>query len=424
MKQSLYIGMVVSMQLVASLFIQLLVIRVIGVGAETDAYIAAQAVPSVLGAIIITALQSVWLPRFSVLSNDLTAWRLEQAIAQGQAALLGGGLFLLIAFSAPVWLSLLFPGFDHAQQQDALNYSYVLLMSTAFNTQSALLTVALRSRDRFIAAEVIALLGTLFSLVVLYFVLPVWGLLAAVWVTLLRSILVYITQLNLAKWPPISLRKGMLFKETWLLMRPLLFGTSIYKTSPLVDRYWASLAPSGAITILTFAQIIINSLASILTRALGLPLTPSIARLVNESEYIEVRKIYLTLIIKMSFIILFFVSIFLLMKSQIVGLLSQVASIDYETSRELWLLTILLFGHLFAAVTGAVLVSVFYALNNTRTPVVIGIVGFLFGLFLKWFLFTSYSLTGLAIATSTYFIFNIVLFLIVLESKYFRIKVR
>lgn len=420
MKQSLTIGIVVSMQLLVSLLIQLLVIRVVGVGTETDTYIAAQALPSVIGAIVVTALQSVWLPRLSVLSKDLKAWRSEQAVAQGQAVILGGGLFLLIAFGASLLLPLLFPGFDPGHQKSLLNYSYLLLLAAAFNTQSALLTVALRARDRFLAAEIIALLGTLFSLIALYFVLPLWGVMGAALVTFVRSILVYIVQLGLASWPPISLVRALATRETWQLMRPLLFGTSIFKTSPLIDRYWASQVTSGAITILTFAQLMINSLSTILVRTLGLPLTANIARLVKESKYVEVRKIYLNYILQVGVITFGIIAVIILAKYFTVNIFAKVLGVDYDSSQLLWLLTLLFSGHLFAAAAGPVLVSVFYAFNDTKTPVVIGIAGFILGLFLKWIFFLSYGLIGIAIATSTYFIFNILLFLVLIESKFYK----
>lgn len=173
MNKTFSIGAVVGLQLLATLFTQLFVIRVVGLGPDTDAYIAAQTVPAVIVAIITTALQSVWLPRLAVITDDLVAWRKEQSIAQGQAGLLGGGLLLFVGVSLPFWLPLIFPGFDGLQKEAAMFYCVVLLVAAAINTQSAILTVALRASNRFMAAEVIALLGTMLSLCYVSFIASV-----------------------------------------------------------------------------------------------------------------------------------------------------------------------------------------------------------------------------------------------------------
>lgn len=417
MKQAFSIGTVVALQLLATLLTQLLVIRVVGLGPDTDAYIAAQTVPAVIVAIITTALQSVWLPRLAVMTGDLVAWRQEQSIAQGQAGLLGGGLLLFVGGSLPLWLPLLFPGFDRLQKQAAMFFCLVLLVAAAFNTQSAILTVALRARNRFMAAEIIALLGTVLSLAAMYLALPLWGLTAAVWIGLARSVLVYGAQMTLANWPPLSFTKGWACKETWILIRPLLFGVSIYKTSPLVDRYWASQASAGAITTLSLAQTAIGALATILERAMCMPITPSLARHVAQSDYVALRKVYRRVLFNTTIVVLIIGLLLTVFKSELIAVVSLMLKIKLESASSLWVICILLIGHLHAAISGVVLVTTFYALDDTKTPVYIGLSGFIFGLFLKWALFNEMGVNGLALSASIYFLMNVFAFYIFLERK-------
>ncbi|MGJ4748583.1 lipid II flippase MurJ, partial [Leptospira sp. SA-E8] len=262
-----------------------LVVRIVGVGPQTDSYIAAQAVPVVLGAVVIAALQSVWMPRLAVLTCSIGEWRRQQAVAQGHAAILSVGLLLVLGVGVGWWLPWCYPGLSEQQQQDAMGFTFVLLGATGFTTQSALLTVALRARDRFVAPELIATVGAAFALVATYLALPHWGVDAAVWIALTRSVLVYLAQMWIAGWPALSLRDGWRSGSEWRQMRPLLFGTSIYKTSPVIDRYWASQAPAGAITVLALANTAITSAATVLDRALGIPLVPTLSRLVAEGQY-------------------------------------------------------------------------------------------------------------------------------------------
>ncbi len=403
------------MQLLATLLTQLMVIRIVGVGPDSDAYIAAQAVPSVLFAIVITALQSVWLPRLAVLTGDVAAWQQEQSIARGQAGLLGGGLILFVGSTIQFWLPLLFPGFDSQQQQNTAGFCIVLLLAAAFNTQSAVLTVALRARNRFLTAEIIALLGTLLSLAAIYFALPVWGVAAAVWIGLARSILVYGAQMSFANWPPLSLTKGWGCKETWILMRPLLLGTSIYKTSPLVDRYWASQAPSGAITTFSLAQTVMGALATLLERALCMPITPSLARHVAQNDYVGLRRAYRRGVLRITLAVISFVIFLVALKSVFVAFTATALNIQVETALTFWLMCLLLVGYLHVAASGAVVVAAFYAMGNTMTPVKIGVIGFIANVGLKYFGYLIFGMPGLVLSTSIYYVGNMLVTCIFLE---------
>lgn len=68
MKKSITIAMVMGIQILFSLGMQILIIRKMGAGVNTDAFIAAQAVPAFIIAIVITPLQSLWQPHMSIAS--------------------------------------------------------------------------------------------------------------------------------------------------------------------------------------------------------------------------------------------------------------------------------------------------------------------------------------------------------------------
>jgi putative peptidoglycan lipid II flippase len=415
MKQAFSIGTLVALQLLVSFITQLLVIRIVGLGPSTDAYIAAQTVPAVIVAVITTALQSVWLPRLAVMNGDLVAWRQELSIAHGQAGLLGGGLLLFLGISLPFWLPLLFPGFDGLQKQAAMFFCIVLLLAAAFHTQSAILIVTLRARNRFMAAEVIALLGSILSLVAMYLALPLWGLTAAVWIVLARAIFVYCAQMSLTNWPPLSFTKGWACKETWTLMRPILFGVSIYKTSPLVDRYWASQAPAGGITTLNLAQTAMGALATILERTIGMPISPTLARHVVQGDYDGLRRAYRRGIFRSTIAVVCLGIILAALKPIFVEGAVIALNIDNEKATTLWLMCLLLMGYLHAAASGSVINHAFYAMGNTKTPVKVGLTGFVLSIGISAIGYLWFGLLGLALGTSIYYSFNMLVMLIILE---------
>lgn len=409
MKQGVSIGIVVTMQFLATIAMQLLVIRLVGIGNETDAYIAAQAVPSVVVAITVAALQTAWLPRLSILLDDHNAWFKSLAVARGQAVLLGGGLIASMIACSSAWLPLLLPGFSGYQIEKAFLFSTPLLVAAFFNIQSTLLAVALRAKSRFIVSEIVSLCAAILSLIAAAKLLPIWGIESVVWITLLRSICIYLAQMAFAGWPSISLSKGWKCKGAWSMMRPVLFGASIYKTTPLIDRYWTSLAPVGGVTSLNLAQTAMGALATILERALCMPLTPSFARKVKSEDYAGLTKIYRKGLTRVTLIVILAGILLILLKPIIITLLSLLLKINLDNSEQFWILCILLLGFLHAATSSSLAVTTFHALGDSKTPVLISLLGFSIGFFMKWTLFYSNGINGIAIATSCYLLINIIL---------------
>ena len=80
-------GALTALQLIFNFLVQLLILRIVGIGHLTDAFIAAQAVPLVLFSIISVSLSSVWQPRLSLLNNNRVRWKDGQGVALGQAVI-------------------------------------------------------------------------------------------------------------------------------------------------------------------------------------------------------------------------------------------------------------------------------------------------------------------------------------------------
>jgi putative peptidoglycan lipid II flippase len=417
MKQGFYLSVVVTMQLIATFATQLIVVHLVGIGRESDAYIAAQAVPSVLSAIIISALQSVWLPRMSVLSNDIAGLRDEQSVAQGQALIMGAGVLFIIWSGSEWWQSIIFPGLSSAQLERAHLLAGPLFIASAINIQSALLTIALRARDQFLIAEVVAMVGTVVSLVLIFTMLPLWGLEIVPWIAAGRALAVYFVQMGLSNFPRVNIMAGLSRRGMWQSMRPLLLGASIYKTSPLVDRFWTSQAPAGGMTAFSLAQSSVGALSTIIERSICMPLTPRFSRLAALNDYQGLRIAYWIGMKRVSLAVLSFGAIFILMNNIIISFAVYLFKINTEAAFDLWLICLLLLGFLHVAASGALAVAVFYAIGDVKTPVMIGICGYIIGLLLKWFMFNALSLKGIALATSIYYIFNIFVFTIVMHKK-------
>jgi peptidoglycan biosynthesis protein MviN/MurJ (putative lipid II flippase) len=81
------------------------------------------------------------------------------------------------------------------------------------------------------------------------------------------------------------------------------------------------------------------------------------------------------------------------------------------------LLCVLLLGFLQVSASGSVPVAAFVALGDTRTPARLSIVAFIAGVVLKSLCFLWTGLAGLALATSVYYLGNLVVVTLFLERR-------
>lgn len=417
MKQSLLIGIIVFIQLTATFTTQLIIIRVIGVGAETDSYMAAQAIPAVISAVLMSALQSVWLPRLSASSDNEKQWRKVLSIALGQGVILAIAVIVIIIATINIWINWLFPVFTENQLKHTNIYIVILSISALFTIQSAQLTIALRTKGKFYLAESINAIGIIASLIVVYWAAPLYGLFAIAVIALIRSVIIFSAQMLFIGRVEVSIINGWKHRETWHLMKPIFLGASLYKTSPLVDRYWASQATSGGLTILNLAQTGIAALATILDRSVCVPIITRFGWYIKQNDYKSLLKSYRLGLLNITIISIVYVIVMWIIKEPFVLMLQGVLNISIENATLFWTICLFLVGYMHVAASGTLPVAVFHALGDTQTPVVIAVIGFVLSLIAKSIGFIYNGLIGLVLATSLYYLINLILVSYYCERK-------
>ena len=137
------VGSIVLFQLILTFSSQIFIIRTVGIGSETDSLVAAQALTTVLAAILASGLQSIWLPKLSASAEDAEKWFNFLSCALGQSVLLACGIFFSFAITAPLWIQWVLPGFDEEQIKLCLQLFLILSIASALSVNATTLILAL-----------------------------------------------------------------------------------------------------------------------------------------------------------------------------------------------------------------------------------------------------------------------------------------
>lgn len=416
LNHSASLATLVSLQITSALGAQLFIVRHFGAGSTTDAYVASQTIPLLLSSIVTVSLQNVWQPRISQASNAQTA-RDELGKAQGQALVLLGACTILAWTTMHWWSSVLFPGIPEDEMALVYLLTPILLISSIFNCYASLNVTALRARDRFLFPEVIVACTEVCALAALLHLLPKYGIATVAVVSLSKTILLSLVFHAATGRPSVNFSAGLREKNSLAALLPLLAGSSIYKTSPIVDRYWSSQASSGSMTLFYLAQSSFGAIARVVDRSLCQPETPGIARLWRSRSTSQILQIYRKCILKVAFVAILLAVGLAVGRPLIIAGLSLALTLQEDSASQLWWISLFLTVYVFASSAGSIVVGTFYAIGDTKTPVSLGLISFILGVAIKSACFLIAGIEGLAAGLSIYYLFSLLLSCGALEKK-------
>jgi len=276
--------------MLAGLAGQVLVLRILGPGANVDAFFASMILPTIVGSVFGSALVNVLTPFLLDMKAGERAAVTRQACVQW--GLLAIGICLLMLLSRGLWLQALLPGFDESDRiltGDLVVFAAPVLCA---GIVSSILTAHLRASDRMLAPDVAAaVIGTL-ALPAVYAATVCFGVKGAAAVFLGKSVLIAAVLFRLS--PEVGRRgahgqsSGVLSSRLW----PLVTGGSINKLSPLVDAVILSMAAPGAFALYGLIQRAIPFAATIHERSIVVPWLPSLSKLRREGEKLRLRTQY------------------------------------------------------------------------------------------------------------------------------------
>lgn len=235
--------------------------------------------------------------------------------------------------------------------------------------------------------------------------------------------------LQLALQLPFLVRKGFFFwqkakiyhpglKKIAILMFPAIFGAAVYQINILVGTLLATLLPEGSVSYLYYADRLVQFPLGVFAIATATAVLPSLSRQAAAKDFASLRETFTHALNLVFFITLPAMAGLIALREPIVALLFRRGAFSIEsthlTAKALLYYSVGLWA--FSAVR--IVVSTFYSLQDTKTPVQTAAISVAVNIVLGIVLMkTRLEHGGLALATSLASMLNLVLLLRVLSGK-------
>ncbi len=396
-----------------------------GAGPIMDAYYAAFKIPDlVYNLLIVGALSAAFIPTFTKLFNNNTdkspAWKLANNVLNITAVSLTILSILGIIFT-PALAPLIAPGFSAASQELVINFTRIMFGSTILLGLSMVIGGVLQSLRTFFLYSLAPIFYNVGIIIGATVLVPVWGINGLAWGVVLGAFLhfslqTYSAYANGYRWRWYLNFKDKDTKLIGKLMIPRTLGLAINQLNLVIITILASLLPVGSVAIFNFA----NNLQAVPIGIIGIPFAlavfPVLSMAASQNNTEEFIKNLSATIRQILFLIIPCSIIIMLLRAQIVRVVLGTGKFDWTATINTADTLALFALSLFAQALIPVIARAFYALSNTKTPFIIGVISELFSIIAALVLMKPLGVAGLALAFSVGSILNFIILTVVLRN--------
>ena len=382
------------------------IVRAVPDPASLDAFNTAFRIPDFLFQLVAAgALASALVPVIAGLfatGETARAWRVVSSIT----TLILGALLVLVVLAelaAPQLVAFIAPGFSGTKLQMTIDLTKVMLLSPLFMAGGAIASAALNARGRFAAASVAPLVynvgiigGALFAVPAL----GVTGLAVGVVVGAAGHLLVQVPgmlSIGARVRPSVAFRDPST-RKALVLMGPRTIGLGATQIVFLVMTALATTLPDGSITAFNLAFALLQIPIGVIGVPLGTVLLPSLSREAATGDTAAFHRLLVRGLSLLAYVMLAISAIGIPVAGDVVREAYGLGHLDATIMG--WIavsLAVFMLG-LTAHSLIAVLARAFYALQDTATPLIAGIVAVGVNIVVGVGLVGPFGLTGLAVA--------------------------
>ena len=409
-----------------------------GAGDTLDIYYAAFRVPDLIfNLLVLGALSAGFIPILSGLIKDTKfahfisyqksknkeAWDLANNILN----ILVLSLFLISVMGiifAPGLVALIAPGFSLGKQLLTVKLTRIMFLSPMFLGLSSVFGGILQSFKRFFVyslSPIVYNIGIIFG--ALYFV-PMNNMFGGIdglaWGVVLGAFLHMLVQLPLVYKLGFRHRfkidfKNKNVKKIFKMMVPRTLSLGISQVNLLVITIIASTLKSGSLSVFNFANNLQSFPVSIFGISFAIAAFPTLSALAFDRK--KLIQNFSDIFRQILFFIVPATVLLLTLRAQVIRVIFGVGEFGWEDTI-LTMNTLAYFSiSLFAQASIPLLVRMYYARHNSRTPFFIGLVSAIVNIFFSLYFAPKFGIAGLALAFSVASIFNFVLLWIFLKIE-------
>ena len=213
-------------------------------------------------------------------------------------------------------------------------------------------------------------------------------------------------------------------KKVAILMGPMVFGAAVYQINQLVGTLLASLLPEGSVSYLYYADRLVQFPLGVFAIALATAVLPSLSRQAAADDMAALKETFGYAMRLVFFITLPAMVGLIMLREPIVALLFRRGAFTVDTVRLTAYALLFYAAGLWAFSAVRIVVSIFYALQDTKTPVKIACISVAANIVLSIVLMQYLAHGGLALATSLASMVNLALLLYLLRRRLGRLGMK
>jgi len=379
-----------------------------GASDQLDAYFAAFLIPDAIFQLVVagalfTALVPVFVS-YRARDQDDEAWRVASSVVNILVLALAA-VAVVVAIFAPALVPVVAPGFDAPTTDLTVRLTRIMLLSPIFIGLGAVVTGILNTYDRWAVPAMAPLVYNLSIIFAAIFVAPILGVEALAVGVAVGSLLHLAIQLPslAAVGQRYDLTLGLRHpgvRRVALLTAPRTLGLAAGQINLIVSTVLASGLAEGSVAAYNYAFQLSMIPAGVVGVSIAVALFPTLSRDAALGRLSEIRRQVAGSLRVIVFIALPITAIMIVLAQQITGVFFQYGLFDARAASRT--AGALLFFAIGLAANSAVhvLVRAFYAMHDTRTPVIWAILAVVFNVPLMVWLVGPMGIGGLALALS------------------------
>ncbi|MDQ3443977.1 MAG: murein biosynthesis integral membrane protein MurJ, partial [Chloroflexota bacterium] len=387
---------------------EIILARQFGTGPEMDAYVSAFRIPDLLFLVVMAgAFGAAFIPVFGQyleVDDQDRAWRLASSVLTwaGVSVVVLSGLCFLLA--RPL-MFVVAPGFDQQTEDMAVQLMRILLLSPVFLGLGIAAKGILEAHNQFTFPAIAPLVYNVAIIIGAVFFVPEYGIYAVGWAVIFGALGHFLIQ------TPGLIRAGMRFRpsldrnvdglgEVARLFGPRVVGLAVFQVNFIAVTAFASTTGDESVSAINYAWQLLMLPHGVLALSISTVAFPTLAALYSRGD-----KEQFATTLDRTLRPLLFLSIpsgigLLLLRKPIVQVIFESGNFDAASTRLVIAPLAAFAAGLLGYALTEILTRVFYALRDTMTPVITGVLTVLLNLLLCVLFMESLGYTGLALALS------------------------